>query len=124
LRKRDNISVNVRIDLRLLRMIVLLAGLLGLLAVIYGIVTSVNASNQYNALPDLQPSFVPPTNPNDMTEAQRIEIRALAALDQEKQNLLIKRGQATTIIGIGAAILGGAVLIFLRLPEDKQDKHA
>lgn len=106
--------MKIRIDARRVKQILLLAGLLGLLTVIFGTYSAVRASNRYNEL-----AAIPPPSQQELQTMQQGDpsIMALAALERDKRELLQARGQATAIIGLGAAIIGVVTFIYLRLPE-------
>ncbi len=97
-----------------IRRIILLVVLLGLLVIAFGIYRLVSAQNRYDELA----AIAPPS----LEELQSLKpgdplLMSLAALDRDKRDLLSQEGQAKSIIGLGAVIIGIAVVIFLRVLE-------
>jgi len=104
--------VTIHLNLRLVRLALLLIAVVGLLAISYGIYRVSDTTNHYNVLAAIAPptlSELQGMKPGDPT------LMALAAVERDKRDLLSQRAQATSLIGAGAAILGLAALIYVRL---------
>jgi hypothetical protein len=106
--------MTLHINVRLIYAGLVLVGIVGVLVVIYGVYSVIDMTNRYNQLSALE---LPPmsalqnTTPNDPT------VIMLAQVARDKRDLLSQRAQATSLVGVGAVILGAAVLIYLRLPD-------
>ncbi len=111
--------MTIHLNLRLVRLALLMIGVIGLLAVIYGIYRVIDTTNQYSVLAAIAPpsaSELQNVKPGDPT------IMALAAVERDKRDLLSQRAQASSLIGAGAAILGLAVLVYMRLPPEISER--
>ncbi|MCC7448549.1 MAG: hypothetical protein IT324_14100 [Anaerolineae bacterium] len=112
--------MDIHISSRALRLILLIVGLVGLLTVAFGVYTMLDANTRIDALTQLiqttarvtpaPDAEVPAAGMNPMTGA-------LMAIDRDREEQIARRGQSASIIGFGAIILGGAVLILLRVSE-------
>jgi hypothetical protein len=106
--------VNVHLNLRAIRIATLVVVLIGLLVIIYGGYTLLDGRNKYDEV-----SKVPtPT----LEEIQKLQpgdpmITSLRAIQRDLDDARQRQGQGTSIIGVGAVLLGAAVVIMMRLPE-------
>jgi hypothetical protein len=104
--------VNIQINSRTLRQIVLVIGLIGLLTVSYGLYRTFDATSRYNALPEPRMTI---TDFND--PAYQGQAMLMLQLSNDRKAALRDRDQATSIIGVGAVLLGAAVILYMRLPD-------
>jgi hypothetical protein len=112
--------VNLHLDIQLLRRIMLLVVITGLLVIAFGAYTLITAKNRYDELAQIPPPTqeeLQNMKPGDPT------VMALAAVERDKRDLQAQQGQATSIIGLGAILLGLIVVIYMRLPE-QNSRHA
>ena len=92
------------------RKIILVGGVVGLLVLAYGLYAVLDLTSRYNEL-----ALIPP--PPDLAKASQAEQMLFAQQDMIRRNLLRQRMEASSIIGVGAAILGGMALLYLRVTE-------
>jgi hypothetical protein len=106
--------MTLHINVRLLHLVLVLAGIVAVLVVLYGVYRVIDTTNRYNELSAMKLPPIPA--PQDITPSDPTVI-ALAQVARDKRDLLNQRAQATSLIGLGALILGATVLGYLRLPE-------
>ena len=112
--------MNVHLNLRAVRAATLVVVLIGLLVIAYGGFTLIDGKNKYD-----ETAKVPtPT----LEEIQKLQpgdpmISSLRAIQRDMEDAKKQQGQGTSIIGVGAVLLGAAVVIMMRLPE-QNPKHA
>jgi hypothetical protein len=94
------------------RKIILMCAVIGLIVLAYGIYAVLDTTNRYNEL-----ALIPP--PPDLANASQAEQMLFAQQDMMRRNLLRQRLEATSIIGVGAAILGGMALLYLRVTDSQ-----
>jgi hypothetical protein len=99
------------------RKIILVGGVVGLLVLAYGLYTVFDLTNRFNEL-----ALIPP--PPDLAKASQAEQMLFAQQDMTRRNLLRQRLEASSIIGVGAAILGGMALLYLRVTELPPQKRS
>jgi hypothetical protein len=112
--------VNLYVNVALARRIVLLVVLVGLLVSAIGAYNLISAKNRYNEL-DAIP--LPPTEELRSLKPGDPLLTRLALLARDKRELQAQQGSATSIIGLGVMVIGVAVVIFMRLPE-QDSRHA
>src|SRR5258708_5440139 len=87
-------------------------GAIGLLTFVIGISNTIDATNKYNDL-----DTIPPPDPAALQQMSQADLMVVAQVGMAKRDLLVRRAQASAVIGAGAALLGLATLIIVRLPE-------
>jgi hypothetical protein len=108
--------VNLHLSINALRRALLVIVLIGLLVIAFGAYTLIDAKNQSDRLAQIPP----PT----MEELQKLQpgdplIMDLRRVQLDKENAEKRQGQGTSIIGVGAVLLGAATVIMMRLPEQR-----
>jgi uncharacterized membrane protein len=96
------------------RMILLVAVLVGILIVTFGIFRALEATSKFNEL-----DAVPVQALVDAATQNPTNATTLALLDKGKKDALIARSQALSIIGFGAIVLGVAGFAFAQFSQPK-----
>ncbi len=112
--------MHIYVSVELARRLVLLVVMIGLLVIAFGAYTLISAKNRYDELNAIAP---PSTEELQGLQPGDPLLMSLAALNRDKHDLLAQQGQAKSMIGLGAVIIGAAVVVFMRLPDPKT-KHA
>jgi hypothetical protein len=102
--------VRSRINWRIVKQVLIVAGIVGVLVVGYGIYSIFDTSQKYNDL-----ALIPP--PIDLQNASDADKITFAQIELAKRDLLRRREEAKAIIGMGATLLGITVLLAMRVPE-------
>jgi hypothetical protein len=102
--------VRSRINWQIVKQILIVAGIVGVLVVGYGIFSIFDTSQKYNDL-----ALIPP--PIDLQNASDADKITFAQIELAKRDLLRRREEAKAVIGMGATLLGITVLLAMRMPE-------
>jgi hypothetical protein len=102
--------VRPKVNWRIVKQILVVMGIVGILVVGYGIFSIFDTSQKYNDL-----ALLPP--PVDLQNASDAEKITFAQIELAKRDLLRRREEAKAVIGMGATLLGIAVLLAMRVPE-------
>jgi hypothetical protein len=92
-------------------------GLIGLLALVFGIYSSIDATDKYNVL-----DAIPTPDAAAAQQMSQADLMLVAQVGLAKRDLLARRAQASSAIGAGAALFGLAALIFITVPEERKSE--
>ncbi len=123
--------MNFHISSRTLRLVLLAVMAVGLLTVAFGVYTMLDANSKIDALTATIQSTARITPPSD-SEIPAAGVNPLTgplmALDRDREDQIKRKGQGTSLIGVGAVMLGGAAIILMRVseqtPQGSTSKHA
>jgi hypothetical protein len=90
----------------------LVLALIGLLAFVLGIYNTVDTTNKFNDL-----DAIPTPDAETVKQMSQAELMTVAQVGMAKRDLLTRRAQASSLIGVGAALLGIATLIWVNIPD-------
>jgi hypothetical protein len=105
--------VRSSINWQIVKQGMIVLGIVGMLVVGYGIFSVFDTSQKYNDL-----ALIPP--PLDLQNAPDADKITFAQIELAKHDLLRRREEAKSVIGIGAMLLGAAVLAAMRVPETQK----
>jgi hypothetical protein len=101
-------STNPRTKLQ----VALVLALIGLLAFGLGLYNTIDTTNKFNDL-----DAIPTPDAETVKQMSQAELMTVAQVGMAKRDLLARRAQASSLIGVGAALLGVATLIWVNIPD-------
>lgn len=99
----------------MLRLVLIGGMLIGISVMFIGIYQVFDTTQRYNHL-----DAIPMQNLLDTAKENPTNADTIVLLDKQKRDTLIQRSEATSVIGVGAVIVGVMAFIFTRVPYSPQ----